>query len=43
VRKLLEQNGFEIVTRSRKEFEAEVRGSLEKFGKIASASGITPQ
>ena len=43
VRKLLEQNGFEIVTRSRGEFEIEMRDSLKRFGKIAEAAKINAQ
>ena len=43
VRALLDQNGFEIGTSEKGEFGAEVQKSLERFGKIATEAGITPQ
>jgi tripartite-type tricarboxylate transporter receptor subunit TctC len=43
VRTTLEQNGFEIVTRSTVEFAAEVARSTERLKKIATDAGVTAQ
>ncbi len=43
VKALLEKNGFELVTRSREEFAAELRDSLVRFGKIAETAKISAQ
>jgi tripartite-type tricarboxylate transporter receptor subunit TctC len=43
VRALLEKNGFELNTRRRAEFAAELRDSLIRFGKIAEAAKISAQ
>jgi tripartite-type tricarboxylate transporter receptor subunit TctC len=43
VKALLEKNGFEVVTRSREEFAAEIQDGLTRFGKIVEAAKVTPQ
>jgi tripartite-type tricarboxylate transporter receptor subunit TctC len=43
VRAKLDATGFAIITNSPEEFAAQIRGSLDLYGRIVKAAGVQPE